>query len=247
MSLAYFRFYEELNDFLPVEKRERLLPYAFKGNPSVKDAIEAMRVPHVEVDLILVNDLSVDFSYKVKDADSVAVYPVFESFDIASVSHLREKPLRNLKFITDVHLGKLTKYLRLCGFDTFFNKNLDDKEIIDLAISEKRIILTRDIGLLKSKKVTHGYWIRSQYPFEQLKELFIRLQLKNQVSLFSRCTICNGPLSNIEKKEILNRLLPKTRQYYDEFKKCNVCDRIYWKGSHYLSMMKHIEIIIPET
>ncbi|HNW57709.1 MAG TPA: Mut7-C RNAse domain-containing protein [Bacteroidales bacterium] len=247
MSIAYFRFYEELNDFLPAEKRKKLLPYTFRGNPSVKDAIEAMRVPHVEVDLILVNDLSVDFSYKLKDADSVAVYPVFESFDITSVSHLREKPLRNLKFITDVHLGKLTKYLRLCGFDTFFNINLNDKEIIEIAASEKRIILTRDIGLLKNKNVKHGHWIRSQYPFEQLKDLFTRLQLKNQVSLFSRCSVCNGLLSNVEKEEIMSRLLPKTRQYYDEFKKCDVCDRIYWKGSHYLSMIKHIESLMVET
>jgi len=169
MSTAYFRFYEELNDFLPQEKRKKLFPYEFNGTPSIKDAIEAIGVPHVEIDLILVNSLSVDFSYKLKNADSVSVYPVFESFDIASVTHLREKPLRDLKFVADVHLGKLTKYLRLYGFDTYYRTDLNDEEIIDLAGSDKRVILTKDKGLLKNKKVTRGYYIRSRYPRYQLR------------------------------------------------------------------------------
>ena len=194
MSLAYFRFYEGLNDFLPSEKRKKLFSYAFNGNPSVKDAIEAMGVPHVEVDLILVNSLPLDFSYKLKNADSVSVYPVFESFDIASVTHWREKPLRDLKFVADVHLGKLTKYLRLCGFDTYYRADFSDKEIINLAISDKRVILTRDRGLLKNKKVTHGYWIRSIYYCEQLKDVILHFDLKNQITLFTRCMECNGLL-----------------------------------------------------
>jgi uncharacterized protein len=244
MSLAYFRFYEELNDFLSSGEREKLFPYEFNGNPSVKDAIEAMGVPHVEVDLILVNSQSVDFSYKLKNADSVSVYPVFESFDIASVTHLRENPLRELKFVCDVHLGKLTKYLRLCGFDTYYRTAFNHQEIINLAISDKRIILTRGKELLKNKKVTHGYWIRSQYPFEQLKDVLLRLDLKNQITLFTRCMECNGLLMDVSKKEILNRLLPKTRQYYRKFKKCHDCNRIYWNGSHYQSMKKHIRILM---
>ena len=247
MSLAYFRFYEELNDFLPSEKRKRLFSYAFNGNPSVKDAIEAMGVPHVEVDLILVNSLPLDFSYKLKNADSVSVYPVFESFDIASVTHLREKPLRDLKFVADVHLGKLTKYLRLCGFDTYYRTDFSDKEIINLAISDKRVILTRDRGLLKNKKVTHGYWIRSIYYCEQLKDVILYFDLKNQITLFTRCMECNGLLEDVTKKEILNRLLPNTRQYYRKFKKCHDCNRIYWNGSHYQSMKRHINILMQKT
>jgi len=244
MSLAYFRFYEELNDFLPSEKRKKLFSYAFNGNPSVKDAIEAMGVPHVEVDLILVNSLPLDFSYKLKNADYVSVYPIFESFDIASVTHLREKPLLDLKFVADVHLGKLTKYLRLCGFDTYYRTDFRDKEIINLAISDKRVILTRDRGLLKNKKVTHGYWIRSIYYCDQLKDILLHFDLKNRITLFTRCMECNGLLEDVTKKEILNRLLPKTRQYYRKFKKCRDCNRIYWNGSHYQSMKKNIKTLI---
>jgi uncharacterized protein with PIN domain len=247
MSLAYFRFYEELNDFLPSEKRKMLFSYAFNGNPSVKDAIEAMGVPHVEVDLILVNSLPLDSSYKLKNADSVSVYPVFEIFDIASVTHWREKPLRDLKFVADVHLGKLTKYLRLCGFDTYYRADFSDKEIINLAISDKRVILTRDRGLLKNKKVTHGYWIRSIYYCEQLKDVILHFDLKNQITLFTRCMECNGLLEDVTKKEILNRLLPNTRQYYRKFKKCHDCNRIYWNGSHYQSMKRHIKILMQKA
>ncbi len=245
MNLAYFRFYEELNEFLPSGKRKKFFPYSFSGNPSVKDAIEALGVPHVEVDLILVNSLSVDFSYKLQNADSVSVYPIFESFDITSVTHLRGKPLRDfLKFILDVHLGKLTKYLRLCGFDTYYQTGCSDQEIISLAVSNKRVILTRDIELLKNKHVIHGYWIRSQHLDEQLKEVCLRFDLKNQIRLFTRCMECNGILADVSKKDILYRLLPKTRQYYQKFKKCPDCDRIYWDGSHYERMKEYIDSII---
>ena len=247
MSIAYFRFYEELNDFLPQEKRKKLFLYEFNGTPSIKDAVEAIGVPHVEVDLILVNSQSVDFAYKLKNADSVSVYPVFESFDIASVTHLREKPLRDLKFVSDVHLGKLTKYLRLFGFDTYYRTDLNDEEIIDLAISDKRVILTRDKGLLKNKKVTHGYYIRSRYPRYQLKEVFLRFDLKNLIASFTRCMECNGLLREVTKKEILDRLLPKTRQYYRKFKMCNGCNRIYWNGSHWQNMKRDIKTLMLAT
>jgi len=247
MRIAYFRFYEELNDFLPAGKRKRLFPYEFSGNPSVKDAIGSIGVSHVEVDLILVNSRSVDFSYKLKNEDSISVYPVFESFDIASVTHLRERPLRDLKFITDVHLGKLTKYLRLCGFDTYYRTDLNDEEIIDRSISDKRAILTRDKGILKNKKVTHGYWIRSQYPRNQLREVFLRFDIKNPAALFTRCLECNGLLREVTKKEILDRLLPLTRRYYRKFKMCNDCNRIYWNGSHYLNMKRDIKTIFLKT
>jgi len=247
MNLAWFRFYEELNEFLPPEKRKKLFSYNFNGTPSMKDAIEAIGIPHVEVDLILVNSLSVDFSYKLRDADSVSVYPVFESFDIRPVTYLREIPLRNPKFILDVHLGKLARYLRLFGFDTLYRIDYKDLEIITISLSERRIILTHDIGLLKNKQVNHGYWIRSQHLDEQLKEVLNRFDLKNQVHPFIRCMECNGLLTDVSKKEISDHLLPGTREYYQKFKKCPDCDRIYWEGSHFERMRKYIEYVIKNV
>lgn len=225
----------------------KLFEYSFNGTPSVKDAIEALGVPHVEVDLILVNSISVDFLKKLRDGDMISVYPVFETFDITSLVHLRAKPLRHTKFILDVHLGKLAKYLRLCGFDTLYRRDLNDPDIIELSTSEERIILTRDIELLKNKKVTHGYWIRSQHLNEQLKEVFFKFDLVNQISSFTRCLECNGLLIDVSKEEILNRLLPETRKFFVNFRKCFDCNRIYWEGSHYERMKKYIENLIKNV
>ena len=124
-KIARFRFYEELNDFLPREKRKVSFDYHFEGNPGIKDVIEALGVPHAEVDMLLVNGQSVDFEYQLQDGDRVAVYPVFESMDISAVSKVRQVPLREPKFVLDVHLGKLAKRLRLLGFDTLYRNDFE--------------------------------------------------------------------------------------------------------------------------
>lgn len=244
MNHARFRFYEELNDFLPQEKKKKQFEYSFNGTPSVKDAIESMGIPHIEVDLILINGIPVDFSRKLRHDDTVSVYPAFETLDISSLVHLREKPLRITKFIPDVHLGKLAKLLRLCGFDTLYERNLNDNEIIDISVSEKRIILTRDIGLLKNRKVTHGYWIRSQQPDVQLKEVLLKFDLKDQLMPFTRCIECNGILTSVSKAEIIDRLQPGTSEYFTNFMMCRDCQRIYWKGSHFDKMNTYLDQLI---
>ena len=247
MNSVLIRFYEELNDFLPRDKKKTTFSCTFQGNPSVKDLIESLGVPHVEVDLILVNSESVDFNYKVKNEDNISVYPVFESLDITGVTHLREKPLRVIKFILDEHLGKLAKYLRLCGFDTLISTGYTDHDIIRISATEKRIILTRDRQLLKNKRVTHGYWIRSDNAGEQVREVFTRLDLKDMTEPFTRCIECNSLLAEVKKEEIEDRLLPGTKKYYKDFKKCTGCDRIYWEGSHYERMKDMIEQITNST
>ncbi len=178
MKTASFRFYEELNDFLPKEKRKSRFEHKFIDQTSVKDMIESLGVPHVEVDLILVNGSSVNFSYIVKDQDDISVYPVFESFDISDVQHLRAIPLRNPKFILDVHLGTLARYLRILGFDAKYENNYSDDEIVNISLKEKKTILTRDKGILKRNNVTHGYWIRTTTPELQLKEVVDRFHLE---------------------------------------------------------------------
>jgi uncharacterized protein with PIN domain len=237
---ATFRFYEELNDFLPTEKIKTAVLYRFHGNPSVKDAIEAIGVPHVEVDMILVNGRSVDFTYKLKDNDKISVYPVFETFDISEVSHLRERPLRNPKFILDVHLGKLVKYLRMLGFDALYRNDYNDREIIDIALAEERIILTHDIGLLKVKTVTHGYWVRSQEPKIQVKEVLNHFDLYTSIHPFNRCIKCNGILETVEKETIIQQLEPMTRKCFYSFYQCRQCKSIFWEGSHYERMMEFV-------
>ncbi len=171
MHTNYLRFYEELNDFLPEERKKKRFTHHFIDRTSVKDLIESLGVPHTEVDLILVNGKSVNFKYLINDGDDISVYPVFESFDITEVQHLRPKPLRKPKFVADVHLGRLTRYLRMMGFDVSYKNNFDDDEIVRISLKEKRAILTKDRGILKRRDVTHGFWIRSTKVEEQVKEV----------------------------------------------------------------------------
>jgi uncharacterized protein with PIN domain len=242
MYYANLRFYEELNDFLSEDKRKKDLPYGFYNHPSVKDAIESFGIPHAEVDLIIANGISIDFNYQLQDGDRIAIYPVLESFDITPIVKLRTKPLRNLKFIADVHLGKLTKYLRMLGFDVLYRNNFEDKEIVDTAQAECRIILTRDIGLLKHKTVTHGYWIRETNPLLQVEEVLNRFDLWEQINPFGRCIHCNGLIKPVPKEKIIHLLPPRTKTYYQAFFQCIGCDQVYWEGSHFKNMLKFVNL-----
>jgi uncharacterized protein with PIN domain len=241
MSKAWFRFYEELNDFLPSSRKKEEFLYEFEGNPSLKDAIESIGVPHPEIDLILVNGESKDFLEKLQDGSHISVYPVFESLDISGVQHLRKEPLREVKFILDVHLGKLAKYLRLLGFDAHLDTNLDDMEIIEMAALQNRIILTRDKMLLKNARVTHGYFVRSTDPKKQVEEIVERFYLGSKINAFSRCLECNVLIEDVSKKEIIDRIPEKTKKYFDKFWICPNCRRIFWEGSHYDRMREFVK------
>jgi len=240
-SRAEFRFYEELNDFLAPALRKRAFDYAFRGTPSVKDAIEAIGVPHTEVDLVLVDGESVDFTRRLTGGERVAVYPVFERLDISPVTRLRPRPLRQTRFVLDVHLGKLARYLRLLGFDTRYRNDYDDAAIVGLARVESRIVLTRDKGLLKHGAVTHGYWVRASAPRAQLAEIVRVFDLGGAVRPFTRCIRCNGELQRVPKEAIAERLPPHVRAYFDEFAQCRECAAIYWPGSHYDRMRKLVD------
>jgi len=242
---ARFRFYEELNDFLPPRRRKREFAYVFRGAPAVKDAIEALGVPHVEVDLILVDDRSVEFSHVLRSGERVAVYPVFESLDIAPVTRLRERPLRDPRFVCDVHLGKLARRLRVLGFDTLYGDDYDDQTIAAIAAREGRCVLTRDVGLLKRKEIERGYWLRSTEVREQLAEVVARLDLESRIEPFRRCAACNARVEPVDKAEIAHLLEPLTRRHYREFHQCPDCRKIYWQGTHYESLLAEIRRLKP--
>src|ERR1044072_8730928 len=125
---ARFHFYAELNDFLPPNRRMVTFDCEFQGRQTVKHLIESLGVPHTEVDLVLVNGQSVDFAELIGDGDVVSVYPVFEGFDIAPVSRVRPKPLRQVRFVLDGHLGRLAAYLRMLGVDTLYVNYCDDRD-----------------------------------------------------------------------------------------------------------------------
>lgn len=178
---ACFRFYEELNDFLIPEQRKRTLRYRFNGHPGILDAIETFSVPAAEVDLIIVNAESVGFAYRLQPDDRVAVYPMFESFDITPLVKLRERPLRRTRFVVAANLGELARRLRMMGLDVLSDNRFGDDEIAAISLAQRRIVLTRDRRLLPAKSLTHGYWVRSVHPAEQVREIVRRFDLYRQL------------------------------------------------------------------
>lgn len=247
MKQAHIRFYAELNDFLLPPRRMQTIPYSFDVSGSVKDVIESFGVPHTEVDLILANGQPVDFSYGVQDGDRISVYPAFRSINISPVEHLREQLHPELRFVADAHLGRLAAYLRMLGFDTLYRRDYEDKELAQISARERRILLTRDRGLLMRTVVTWGYCLRATDPSRQLAEVVRQFDLIPSICPFRRCMHCNALLQRTEKEAISDRLLPQTRQHYDEFFICPECHRVYWKGSHYRRMTRLIESTVASN
>jgi len=238
---AYFRFYAELNDFLLYAHRYKSHPYRFWGKPSLKNAIQAQGVPHTEVELILVNGEIADFDHHLTAGDYVSVYPVFESLDISKITILHPQPLRELKFVIDANLGKLTKYVRMLGFDSLYDNRFSDDEIMRISSKENRIILTRDMGILKHNRVTRGYFLRSTDPKEQLRELIRRFDLLSSIRPFTRCMNCNGVLLEISKASARSEVKEDTYRNFSSFFRCPKCHKVYWKGSHFDRMLEMVE------
>ncbi len=240
------RVYGPLNDFLPVHRRHVSSRRVVAGHPSVKDLIESVGVPHPEVDLVLVNGASVTFNYRVAHGDRIAVYPRFRSIDVGALTRVRPPRLESVRFVADVHLGKLARHLRLAGLDTVYRNDADDASLAEIASRESRILLTRDQRLLMRATIAHGYFVRETDARRQWVEVLRRfgpLELRP----FSRCLRCNSVLCEVPKSDVDAALLPRTRQHYDRFQMCSGCGRIYWKGSHWQRLKLAIDAAREEA
>jgi hypothetical protein len=235
------RFYGDLNDFLPLHRRRRPFEQELKEIAAVKDVIEALGVPHPEVDLILVNGISVGFGYQVQSGDRLSVYPLFRHLEVAPLSRVRPPAQPEARFVLDVHLGKLANYLRLLGFDACYRNDADDAALAMLASREQRILLTQDRGLLKRRVIVYGYCVRNYDPVEQLIEVLRRFKLQAKMAPFRRCLRCNGLLQPVAKAAISTHLFPKTARYYDQFRQCQRCQQVYWNGPHVDRMHRLID------
>jgi uncharacterized protein with PIN domain len=230
---AMFRFYADLNDFLPTADRQIVRGYEFNGRPSVKDAVEAMGIPHPEIELITVDGMPVDFAFGLQDGQRIAVYPRFSRLELAGLPRLMPPMQHDPSFALDVHLGRLASYLRLLGFDSAYSNQASDLDLARLSAEENRTLLTRDQGLLKRGMINRGYWVRALKPRHQLAEVVARLQLARHLRPFSRCMACNGMLEPVAKSEIAAQLPGHVRQENERFARCCSCGHIYWQGSHY--------------
>jgi uncharacterized protein len=234
-----FRFYGQLNDFLPPPQRGRRFTHRLRAPASVKDVIEALGVPHPEVDVILVDGESVDFTHRLQGGEEVVVYPVFRTMDIGPVGRTGSDPPSPVRFVLDVHLRKLAALLRLAGFDATLLD--DDAEVAHAAADEGRVALTRDVGLLKRSVVRHGHWVRHTDPELQLAEILERFDLAGRIAPFLRCTRCNTLLVAVDAGAVADRLPPRTRECFHHFHECPGCGRVYWRGSHYDRLVRLLE------
>ena len=234
-------FHGDLNVFLRPRAGDAVIERRLAEKTSIKDIIESCGVPHPEVDLILVDDQPVGFNYTLANDAKVEVFPV-ENRD----TNRTEKRLQTInitRFVADGHLGGLTRNLRLLGFDVASPKNADDRQLLDVMSRENRALLTRDRRLLMHAIVQHGYYPRSQNADEQTIEVIRRFDLLELIAPFTRCLRCNAPLEQTTKAEIIDKLEPLTKIYYDQFRRCPECKQIYWSGSHFPKLQKRIEEI----
>jgi uncharacterized protein with PIN domain len=238
MPQALFRFYAELNDFLPAPRRQAEFLHAWNGPAAVKDVLESLGVPHPEIDIILVNGRSVGFEYLLAEGDRVSVYPVFEALDVTPLVRLRPRPLRVTRFVLDVHLGRLAAYLRMLGFDTLWPREADDAALARCSHDEQRLLLTRDRGLLKRREVTRGYCVRAARPRQQLLEVVAHFDLGGQARPFTRCTQCNGMLAPIARELARGAVPLGVAERFEGFTRCQACGRVFWPGSHYDRMRR---------
>jgi uncharacterized protein len=230
MKTAFFHFLGDLNIFLPTHDKGQDIQVNFQGDQSLKHLIESLSIPHTEVGEIRSTERNLELGYIVQDGDIITVSPA-------------NYPATDPRFLLDNHLGKLTTYLRILGFDAFYQNNLQDDDLIELMKVDSRILLTRDRRLLMRKVVLHGYCVRSMDPETQAYEVLHRFHLKEYIVPFHRCLRCNSLLQPVKKDPLIPRLQPLTRQYYDEFRLCLTCNQIYWKGSHYEHMQGLIKRI----
>jgi uncharacterized protein with PIN domain len=231
----------DLDFFLRSEARGRRIERILSEKTSVKDVIESCGVPHPEVDLILVNGQPADFNYAIASDANVELYPVGTS--CPSFQDKRLQVARNNRFVVDGHLGKLARDLRLLGFDVAYDPQAEDRQLLEVMEREKRALLTRDRRLLMHAVVQTGYCPRSQKADEQTVEVIRRFNLLGTVAPFTRCLRCNAPLRNVSKSEIIEKLEPLTKIYYEQFRRCTDCGQIYWAGSHFSKLQKRLEQI----
>lgn len=242
--VAHFRFYAELNNFLAPAYRWRSFSHACARNASVKHMIEALGVPHTEVDLILVDGAPVDFAYRLGLDERVSVYPAFSNPDLLLPASLRPPLTGPARFVADAHLGQLAKHLRMLGFDVLYRNDYSDAEVTRLAVEEQRVVLTRDRDLLIRKDILHGCYLHSTCSETQLLEVIGRFHLASSVRAFSRCLSCNNLLCTVAKEQVAHRIPQHSRGVYERFYECRGCAQVYWEGSHVARMRARLVRIL---
>ena len=235
------RFDGDLNVFLRSKAGDAVIERRLVEKTSIKDVIESCGVPHPEVDLILIDEQAVGFDHTLVNDAKVEVFPVQNRGTVHTDKRLQTLGIS--RFVADGHLRGLTRNLRLLGFDVAYRQNADDGQLLEVMARENRALLTRDRRLLMHSIVRHGYYPRSQNPDEQTIEVVRRFDVSELIAPFTRCLRCNAPLEEATKADVIDKLEPLTKMYYNQFHRCPGCKQIYWSGSHFPKLQKRIQQI----
>lgn len=234
MSTAWFRFEEPLFPFLTKERRRAGFAYRCARAATLKNAIEALGVPHTEVGALRVNGEPATLQRTVREGDTVEVSSKEEEIG----PEMGSDPI----FLADAHLGGLARFLRMLGFDTLHENAYSDAQIRRLAEEEPRIVLTRDRELLKCREIRRGCYVRALKAEAQLREVAGRFALAPLARPFTLCLRCNLPLEGLDKAFAADRGVPeKVLSLHDRFRRCPGCERVYWPGSHYARMRSALQ------
>ncbi|MBF5045794.1 twitching motility protein PilT [Aggregicoccus sp. 17bor-14] len=241
MKQVEVRLYGALNDFVSPARRGAPFLHRFTGSPSVKDLLESLGVPHPELDLLLLDGQPVGFAARVEDGGRLAAYPAFESLEVPDAERVGTPLPECPRFVLDVGLGRLAGLLRMLGLDALWRNDAPDDALARTSAAEGRILLTRDLGLLKRSEVVLGYFPRATDPSHQLVEVARRYRLARRMQPFTRCLACNTPLTPATPLEVQGRVPPRVAASYPRFNACAGCGRVYWEGSHHARMQQVVQ------
>lgn len=247
MPLVSLRFYAELNDHLPPERRRIEFGSTVSDGSTLEEVLQSLEVPLNEIDLVLVNGVSESLDYGLREGDRVSIFPVFDSIDVTPITKIKNRPSRRLRFVLDTHLGKLAHHLRMLGFDTLYRNDYTRDDLVRIAESEDRIVLSKSRVLLGKDVIEAGYRVVSSDPREQLTEVLRRFDLWRSVHPFQRCLHCNAVLHSAPRESVIDHLPERVRESYDDFTECPLCRRTYWKGTHFEKMMEFTRQVYAES
>ncbi|MDT3444262.1 MULTISPECIES: Mut7-C RNAse domain-containing protein [unclassified Pseudofrankia] len=142
----------------------------------------------------------------------------------------RPQPLAEPRFVLDVHLGALARRLRLLGLDVAYRNDAADDELVAQAIRERRVLLTRDRGLLFRRSLPRGAYVRGDRPDDQVHDVLDRFA--PPLAPLTRCVSCGDELRSVPREAVLDKVEPGTRRTAAHFTRCVACGQIYWRGAH---------------
>ena len=210
-----------LRRFLPASKRGGQVTVPVDGSATVGHLLAATGIPKTEVGELRLAGRRIGPEHRPGAGDRV---------EVGVATRPQPTPTSPPRFVLDVHLGALARRMRLLGLDTTYQVEASDEALLETSLSEQRVLLTRDRGLLHRRALRWGAHVDHQRPDQQLHEVVDRFE--PPLDPWTRCPTCNGALQEVAKSEVEALLPAGTRRCYHAFHRCTACGKPYWHGAH---------------